>query len=223
MRKTSRKTAIASITLLLIVLIIASIFQFFLTNQADACFGRRRHPPLGRTIVKHFVYPDQTPIGECLEVELWNDGNEPLQTAHTDPSGTVVFPGLHDGTFTIEYSWQGTKRYETVRIDCTRFVWEFTNEVPYWTVIKTFYYDTQPPLPISHLKVTLDGREALTDETGTVVFDGVKAGKYVIAWVWGGEPQSEMVEIGFQTESPVVLTNFLEPKSGGGKKSRVEL
>jgi len=221
-KKLPKKT-IASITLLMIALILASIFLAFLTNQVDACFRRRRHPPLGKTIIKYFVYPDGTPIGPCLEVELWNDGNEPIAYAHTDYEGKVVFPGLYDGTFTVEWSWQGQHYEEMVRINCNQIVWEFTNELPYWTVIKTFYYDTVPPLPISHLKVTMNGYEGETDETGTIVFSNVKAGEYTVAWVWGSEPQSEGIEIGFQTESPVELTNYLEPKSVWRQNLRVEL
>jgi len=214
----NKKKAFTTTAFLFLLVLLALIFQVFL-NNVEACGRHRkppkppRHPPLGRTMIKYFVYPDGTPIGACLEVELWDDGNEPIAYGHTDADGKVVFPGLPDGTYTFEWSWQGKPYEETVRIDCSRIVWEFWNELPYWTVIKTFYYGTDPPLPISHLAVTMNGWSGMTDETGTVVFSNVPAGEYTIAWVWGGETQSEGIEIGFQTESPVELTNYLEPKS----------
>jgi len=195
------------------LLIVGFITPIFRVNNAAS--------PLGKTIIKYFVYPDGTPIGECLEVELWNDGNEPLMVGHTDEEGKVVFAGLHDGTYTIEYDWQGIHYEEVIRINCTKITWEFTNVVPYWEICKTFYYDTEPPLPISHLNVSLylNGEFVewkLTDEDGVVCFSNLKAGNYVLEWVWGGETQQEEVTIGFQTPSPVELTNYLEPKSGGG-------
>jgi len=220
MRKTSRNKTIAITAFLLILLILALSTLFFLNNNnAEA-----RRPPLGKTIIKYFVYPDGTSIGEGLEVELWNDGHEPIAYGITDYEGKVVFPGLHDGTFTLEWNWQALLYAETVRINCKQIVWEFVNELPYWTVIKTFYYDTESELPISHLNVTFDGREGVTDETGTVVFDNVQAGDYTLAWVWGGAEQSEEISIDFQTESPIVLTNYLEPKSVWmAKLERVEV
>jgi len=213
----SNKT-IASTAFLTILVILAIISSVFL-NNAEAC-GRhkppkppQRHPPLGRTIIKYFVYPDGTPIGPCLEVELWDDGYEPIAYGHTDADGKVVFSGLPDGTYTFEWSWQGQHYEEMVRINCSQIVWEFTNELPFWTVTKHFYYATDPRIPISHLEVTMNGWSGQTDETGTVVFSNVPAGEYTLQWVWGGETQSEGIEIGFQTESPVELTNNLEPKS----------
>jgi len=198
-------------------MLIAFLVPHFLNSYSyvEACHRHRppRHPPLGKTIIKYFVYPDGTPIGECLEVELWN--SQPLMTCHTDADGKVVFAGIPDGTYTAEYDWQGVHYTETLRIDCSKLVWEFYNEVPYWTVEKTFYYDTIPPEPISHLHVTLNGYEGITDNNGLVVFTDLKAGTYTIAWVWGGQTQTETVIIGFQTPTPVVLTNYLEPKSGG--------
>lgn len=152
---------------------------------------------------------------------MWNNGNEPLMYAHTDAEGKVVFAGLHDGTYTVEFYWQGINYAETIRINCTRIVWEFYNEVPYWTLEKTFYYDTEPQLPISHLNVSLYKDSEfiawqLTDVSGRVSFGNLKAGDYTLEWIWGGTTRTEEVEIGFQTPSPVVLTNYLEPKSGGG-------
>jgi len=201
-------------TAFLIFLVCALLIPFF-SSIVNACNRRHPRPHHSDTIIKYFVYPDGTPIGECLEVELWNDGNEPLMYGHTDADGKVVFAGLHDGTFTIEYDWQGVHYEETVRIDCSRIIWEFYNEVPYWDLYKWFYYDTVPPLPISHLTVTLNGYEGITDEYGLVVFAGLKAGTYTLEWVWGGVTRNEQVIIGFQTPSPIELTNYLEPKSGG--------
>jgi len=198
-------------------IILSAILHIFWVNAVEACKPHHKgRPPLGKTIIKYFVYPDGTPVGECLEVELWNEGNEPIEVEHTDEEGKVVFAGLHDGTFTIEYSWQGVHYEETLRIKCSQIVWEFKNVVPYWTLIKWFYYDTDPPLPISHLPVTLNGFEGMTDESGKVVFDGLKAGSYTLAWLWGSEQKTEEVDIGFQTPTPIELTNYLEPKSGGG-------
>jgi len=212
----SRKKSIAFTTFLLILVILAIISSVFL-NNAEACgndhWHRHRRPPLGKIIIKHFVYPDGTPIGECLEVELWDDGNEPIAYGHTDPEGTVTFSGLPDGTYTFEWYWQGEHYSEMFRINCEQLVWEFWNEVPYWTVIKTFYYNTVPPIPVSHLAVTMNGYSGITDETGTVVFSNVKAGSYTIAWVWGGVQQTEDLEIDFQTPTPIELTNYLPPKS----------
>jgi hypothetical protein len=228
MRRTTKKKTIAATAFLLFLLIIAFLVPHFLGNSVDAC-GRHKPPhhhpcppPLGKTIIKHFIYPDETPIGECLEVELWDDGTEPLMTAHTDAEGKVVFPGLFDGTYTIEYKWQGIHYEEKVRINCSRITWEFYNEVPYWTIEKTFYYDTETTKPISHLNVSLYKDDTLvewklTDVNGFVAFQNLKAGNYTLEWVWGGVTKTEDVSIGFQTESPVVLTNKLEPKSGGGK------
>jgi len=212
-----KKKTIASTAFLTLLVIIAIISSIFL-NNADAC-GRRkppkhRHPPLGRTLIKHFVYPDGSGIGPCLEVTLWND--EQLYTAHTDETGTVTFAGIHDGTYTLTWSWQGVAMQEYCELRCTQLVWEFWNELPYWTVSKTFYYNTQPPVPISHLKVTMNGYAGETDVNGMVTFSNVKAGEYTIAWVWGGQQQTEDLEIDFQTPSPVELTNYLPPKSGGG-------
>jgi len=216
----SKRKTFASAAFLVILTILALLIPFFV--NVDAC-GRRhhphkpRHPPLGKTIIKHFVYPDGTPIGECLEVELWNTGLEPLMVGHTDSEGKVVFVGLPDQTYTIAWYWQGNYMEEEFQIDCSQIIWEFTNVVDYWTVSKTFYYDTVPPEPIVGLHVTMNGFEGYTDETGTVVFSNVKAGSYTIEWLWGGVTKTEAVEIGFQTPTPVELTNYLEPKSGGGK------
>jgi len=218
MRKTSRNKSIAFTASLVILMILAILSQVFL-NNADAC-GRHhkppkpRPPPPGITLVKHFVYPDGSGIGPCLEVTLWN--HEQLHTAHTDETGTVTFAGIPDGTYALTWSWQGEPYEEYVELRCTKLEWEFTNELPYWTVIKTFYYNTVPPIPISHLKVTMNGYAGETDETGTIVFNNVKAGEYTIAWVWGGAQQSEDIEIDFSTPTPVELTNYLPPKSGGG-------
>lgn len=140
----------------------------------------------------------------------------PLMTGHTDSEGKVVFTGLADQTYTIAWYWQGSYIEEEVQIDCSQIIWEFTNVVDYWTVSKTFYYDTVPPEPIVGLHVTMDGFSGYTDATGTVTFSNVKAGIYTIEWIWGGETKTEAVEIGFQTPSPIELTNYLEPKSGGG-------
>lgn len=213
----SKKKAIVATAFLLFLIILAFLIPHFLVNYVEACHRHRppRHPPLGKTIIKYFVYPDGTPIGECLEVELWNNGNEPIAYGHTDAEGKVVFVGLYDGTFTIEYDWQGIHHEEMVRIDCSKVTWEFTNKVPYWTIEKTFYYDLDPLVPISHLTVKLNGYEGITDEDGLVVFIDLKAGTYTLEWVWGSETKTEEVIIGFQTPSPVVLTNYLEPKSGG--------
>jgi len=211
----SKKKTFASAAFLLILTILALLIPF-LINNVDAC-GRRhhphkpRHPPLGKTLIKHFVYPDGSGIGPCLEVTLWND--EQLYTAHTDETGTITFAGIPDGTYTLSWSWQGVEMRESVELRCTQLVWEFTNELPYWTVVKTFYYNTEPPVPISHLKVTMNGYSGETDVTGTVVFSNVKAGSYTIEWIWGGETQTEGLEIGFATPTPVELTNYLPPKS----------
>jgi len=217
-RKETSKKHIKATAFLVTLAILAFLIPFF-GNIVDACHRwhhpyKPHHPPLGKTIIKHFVYPDGSPIGECLEVELWDDGNEPIAYGHTDTNGIVVFSNLPDGTYTFEYSWQGIDYEEMVRINCERIVWEFWNEVPYWTVEKTFYYDDMG-LPVSHLPVTMNGWSGETDENGLVVFSNVPAGSYTIEWVWGGETQYENIEIGFQTPSPVVLTNRLTPKSGG--------
>jgi len=218
MRKTSKKR-IATTAFLIILVILALLTPFFV-NNAEACRRKHKphhphHPPLGKTIIKHFVYPDETPIGPCLEVTIWN--TEPLETLHTDETGTVTFVGYPDGTYKLTWMWQGVAYEEFVDIRCEKIVWEFWNELPYWTVEKTFYYDTVPPEPISHLPVTMNGWSGVTDKNGLVVFSNVPAGSYTIEWVWGGQTQSEYIEIGFQIPSPVVLTNYLEPKSGGGK------
>jgi len=291
---TIKKKAAIFTAFLLILLTLALLVPPFL-NSVNAC-RRHKHrpPPLGKCIIKHFVYPDGTPIGTCLDVTIWN--TQPLETQHTDQTGTVIFANYPDGTYKLTWSWQGVPCQEYIEIRCNQIVWEFTNEVPYWTLEKTFvypdgtpivgldvyfdgqsditdasgtvtftglkacvdytvswswqgvpdseivhitgfqtpspveltnncaywtvekyfYYDTDPPLPISHLTVTMDGWSGITDENGLVVFNKVKAGTYTIAWVWGGQPQNETFTIGFQTPSPVVLTNYLKPKSGGG-------
>jgi len=174
--------------------------------------------PLGKTIIKYFVYPDGTPIGKCLEVELWNDGL--IAVGHTDSDGKVVFSGLIDETYTFEYEWQGVPYEEMVRIDCSQIIWEFTNEVPYWTFEKQFYYDETEIPPTKELNVTLYYPEgsSVTKTTveGFVSFDDLKAGEYTVEWVWGSETKTEDFTIGFQTPSPVEMTNYLEPKSGGG-------
>jgi len=213
---TSKRTKITIALLMIAAIILVAILHIFLVNAAEASKPHDKgRPPLGKTIIKYFVYPDGTPIGECLEVEIWND--ELLAQGHTDAEGKVVFAGLADGTYTIVYSWQGIEHQEELpRIDCSKIVWEFTNEVPYWSLTKWFYYDTVPPTPISDLTVTLNGFEGITDESGKVVFDGLKAGSYTLAWLWCSEQKTEEVEIGFQTPTPVELTNNLEPKSGGG-------
>jgi len=211
---TSKRTKITIALLMIAAITVAAILHIFLVN-AEACKPHEARPPLGKTIIKYFVYPDGTPIGAGLDVTLWN--NEELWTETTDETGSVTFGGIPDGTYTLTWSWQGIEHQEELpRIDCSKIVWEFTNEVPYWTLEKTFYYSTEPPVPVSHLKVTLNGYEGETDESGTVVFTDLKAGSYTIAWVWGGEAQSEDIQIDFSTESPVVLTNYLPPKSGGG-------
>lgn len=215
----SKKKTIATTAFLVTLLILAFLVPHFLGIQAEACRRRRPHPHPhhSETLIKHFVYPDKTSIGECLEVTLWND--EQLYTQHTDATGTVTFAGIPDGTYTLSWSWQGVAMSEHVELRCTNIVWEFWNEVPYWTFEKTFYYDTVPPVPISHLTVTLNGYTGETDSDGYIAFTGLKAGTYTLEWVWGGVTHDEDVDIGFQTVSPVVLTNYLEPKSGGANKS----
>jgi hypothetical protein len=287
------------LTLLLLLVLIIPLFG----NSAEACHRKRKpHPPLGKTIIKHFVYPDGSSIGAGLEVTIWN--TEPLYTEYTDALGTVVFSPLYDGTFTVEFNWQNIHYTETLRINCSKITWEFTNtvpywtfektfaypdetpieglrvtfappagpsamppqvgitdaqgkvyftglkycviytldwswqgvrtqetvhvddfqasspvlmynELPYWTLEKTFYYDTEPLEPISHLTVKLNDYESETDHEGLVVFADLKAGTYTLEWIWGGVTKTEEVIIGYQTESLVVLTNYLEPKSGG--------
>jgi len=212
------KTFTAFLSVLLILALLSPLF----VNAVDACWRRKPHkprpPPLGKTIIKYFVYPDGTPIGGCLEVELWDTGTKPIAISHTDSEGKVVFSGLVDQTYTVKYQWQGVPISEPLgRINCSKIVWEFTNEVPYWTVEKTFLYDVSMD-PIEGLNVTFDGRWALTDASGTVSFDKVKAGDYTLEWMWGGVTKTEAVSISFQDPSPyVVPTNYLESKSGGGK------
>jgi hypothetical protein len=222
MRRTTKNKTIAATAFLLFLMLIAFLVPHFLGNSVDAC-GRHkpphhhpRPPPLSKTIIKHFVYPDGTSIGAGLKVELWDDGNEPIATAYTDVDGKVVFEHLVDGTFTAEYDWQGIQYNETLRINCSKITWEFTNTVPYWTLEKTFFYeDTE--VPVSHLTVYLNGTEGITNDAGTVVFTDLKAGHYIVEWVWGSETKTEEFDIGFNTASPVVLTNYVELKSGGGK------
>jgi hypothetical protein len=210
-----KKKTIATTAFLSALIFLAFIAPFSWVNPVDACKRHKPRPPLGRTIVKHFVYPDGTPIGAGLQVDLWN--REKLQTQTTDATGTVAFAGLTDGTFTAEFNWQGVHYTETLRINCTQITWEFTNTVSYWTLQKTFYYDTVPPEPISELRVTLDGQTGYTDHNGLVTFANLKAGTYTLEWVWGSVTHDEEVDIGFQTATPIVLTNYLEPKSGGAK------
>ena len=226
MRKTTKNKTIVATAFLIALMLIAFLVPHFLGNFVDAC-GRHKPPhhpcppPLGKTIIKHFVYPDGTPIGAGLNVTIWN--TQLIASQLTDATGTVIFSDLPDGTYTFVYSWQGIEYRPSEEIRCTKIVWEFTNEVPYWTLEKTFYYDkTEPSVPISHLNVSLYLDDSfiawqLTDETGKVSFSDLKAGNYTLEWVWGGEKQNEAVLIDSTTPSPVVLTNSLTPKSGGDK------
>jgi hypothetical protein len=200
------KKRIALTAFLMALVTLAIIIPLFWVKNNSAS-------PLGKTIIVYFTYPDGTPIGECLEVQLYNCGDLPIATAHTDSEGKVVFPGLDDQTYTWKWSWQGIEHSDKYRITCSKITWEFTETVDYWTIIKYFYYE-ETGHPVQGLQVHLNGLTETTDANGMVQFNNLKAGDYTIEWVWGGQTQSESVEIKFQTPSPVVLTNYLEPKSG---------
>jgi len=188
-----KKKAIAFTAFAVFISLLIVISLFFVINMSVS--------PPGKTIVKKFVYPDGTSIGAGLTVAL--DG----VTATTGADGSVTFGGLVDRTYTITWSWQGIAYSETVTIDCTKIIWEFTNEVPYWEICKTFTYPDGTP--IEGLYVTMDGWSGYTDPSGTVSFSGVKAGTYTISWSWQGIADSEDVTITFDTPSPVKKTNVL--------------
>jgi hypothetical protein len=223
MRRTTKNKTIAATAFLLFLLIIAFLVPHFLGNLVDAC-GRHkpphhhpRPPPLGKSYTVTFVYPDGTPIGAGLEVTLVDSTFVP-QTKTTDADGKVVFTGLEVETYTIKYSWQGEDYSKPLpRVECTKAEWTWTEEVPYWTVEKTFYY-AETTDPIVNLTVKLDGKTGITDASGFVSFADVKAGEHTLEWVWNGLPANESVSIGFADETPyVVPDNYLEPKSGGDK------
>jgi hypothetical protein len=228
MRRTTKKKTIAATAFLLFLLILAFLVPHFLGNSADAC-GRHkpphhhpRPPPLGKTVVVQFVYQDGTPIGEGLEVELWNSGHI-VGTDTTNATGYVTFAGLIDETYHVEYNWQGIHIVsgQALVVTCEKITWEFTEKVAYWTFEKQFYYEYTAKPPSKELDVKLhypDGSIVTkTTVDGFVSFDDLKAGDYTVEWVWGGETQTEAFNIVFQTESPVEMTNYLEPKSGGGE------
>lgn len=184
--------------------------------------------PLGKRIKKCFVYPDGTPIGAGLEVTLHDEVGVLVGAGTTDIDGCVEFgSGITDGTYTIKWSWQGVPGEETVTITCEKIEWVFTNTVDCWTVIKYFKYDMLPAgpgpedVPIEGLDVTFlragvpDPDPYTTDADGKVTITCLqKCVEYTLEWMWGEVKQTHIVHIdSFDTESPVVLENLLEPKS----------
>lgn len=217
----AKKKLLISTAFLIFLMLVASIIPF-LVAQTEACRRKRpRPPPLRTYIKKYFVYPDGSSIGAGLVVNLYKPDGTFVQTATTTAQGCTIFgSGIPDGTYVIKWSWQGVDYEETVTITCEKIIWEFTNELPYWTIEKQFYYEGTTIPPTYELDVTLycpDG-SSITKTTvdGFVSFEDLKAGDYTLEWVWGGVTKTEDVGITFETSSPVELTNYLDLKSGGG-------
>jgi hypothetical protein len=216
-----KKSRVSTEILLLIITII--LLSLFFTRTAS---------PLGIYIYAE-VTCEQTgePI-EGLEVTLSGMGYGPVPML-TNAEG-VAGPwgsGLIDGTYVIEYFWCECQTVE-VTINCSKIDWWVHITVPNPRIIKHSYYDTKyfggcPPVVGLNYTLFEDGVPVawnLSDQTGTVVFDGhiVRVcHEYQLGYTWGGtqylEP-STPIHFGCPPECLVYeFNNFLEPKSGGGK------
>jgi len=186
--------------------------------------------PLGKYIdVGIFCEETEEPVPDGLAVRLVGQGFDiTLRTVN----GRVLFgSGIPDGTYTISWFWNKAYSYE-VTIDCSQITWYFDYYVPNPIIIKHFYYDLYhahyPPIVGLHVTLWENGipiASQLTDGTGTVRFDGYYIDvckEYYLTWTWGGTDYQEG-PIHFIYEDGKLLvcvwegTNYLEPKSGGGK------
>jgi len=231
MRKLSKKT-MASITLLMILLLLASIFLAFLTNEVEACHRRRRRPPLGKYIdVRIFCSETEEPVPDGLAVRLIGMGYD--WTLRTNGGHVLFGSGIPDGTYTLSWYWNG-EYTDTVTIDCSQITWYFDYYVPNPTIIKHFYYDISHAgyPPIVGLNVTLVEEGVpiawqLSDATGTVTFGGDLVdvcNEYYLTWTYGGVDDSEgPIHFAYDQYGQLLEClwegyNYLEPKSGGGNK-----
>lgn len=214
----------------------AVVFTAFLLILAIASIliplsSVKPRPPLGKWIdVGIYCAETEEPVPNGLAVRLVGEGYNIIGFTK---DGHVLFgSGLVDGTYVVSWYWNAPYEYE-VTIDCSLITWYFDYYVPNPTITKHFYYETPyngfPP--IVGLKVTLveDGvpiASQVTDTTGTVFFGGdlVEVCKeYYLTWTYGGVDDSEgPIHFAYDEfgQLPVCAwegTNYLEPKSGGGK------
>jgi len=223
MRKTTKKkTIVATAFLTTLMMFGAFIPIFWFKNNAS---------PLDKWIeVSIFCAETEEPVPDGLAIRLVGQGYD--MTERTK-AGTALFgSGLVDGTYTISWYWNG-EYFKEVTIDCSKITWHFDYYVPNPTITKHFKYKTpyNNYPPIIGLDVSLYEDDVFiislkTDETGTVFFGGLYidvSKDYYLTWVWGGEPaQVGPIHFAYDADGKLQVcaweeTNFLEPKSGGGK------
>lgn len=155
------------------------------------------------------------------------------QTLSTGVNG-VAGPfgsGLIAGAYQISYMWNGTQS-SSVIVNGTKEYWTFNFTVPNPEIIKHFVYSVNSKVkpPVVGLTVELfnatSGKEltsAVTDSTGTVIFNVDVGQNYYMAYSWEGaayrEPLGTSVitfNLPITNESCLVwqATNNLEPISG---------
>lgn len=188
--------------------------------------------PLG-TYIKVCILCDETgqPVAPGLRITIATpDGS--TQSALTDVDGCTGWmgSGFTEGTYVITFYWNEEYRFEET-IDCSQQEWVFTYRVPNPIIHKTFLYDLPGAPPVVGLRVELHDANGLiqalfTDASGMVTFDGslIEVCKdYWLKWTWNSIPGEEgPIHFGYDAdgrlpECEISLTNYLEPKSGGGK------
>ena len=82
--------------------------------------------PLDKSIIKQFVYeidPTYPPV-EGLNVDLFNDQLNPVDSVLTDASGYATFTGLVDETYTLKWMWGGVEGSDIIQVTCEQIVWD---------------------------------------------------------------------------------------------------
>ena len=204
----SKKKTVAATTFLT-TLITLGIFIpiFWINNNAS---------PLGKYIHIQFTcFQTEKPI-VGLPVTMG------LETHNTDAEGWVIFgSGFASGTYTYTFEWLGVSYSREVTIDCTKKDWYYYEELVNPEVHKTFLIDTPNNgyPPVEGLDVTLVGYGTKkTDAKGYVAWIlDYPFGDYTLEWTWNSIPASEPVYWVDFVEGVWSKTNYLKPKSGGGK------
>jgi len=154
--------------------------------------------------------------------------------------GCVSFgSGVEDGNYQVEWYWN-TQFGKEVAINCSKIIWHFDFTVPNPVIVKYFEYEGLGT-PIEGLDVDLILFELLpeaipatviasgtTDASGMVTFGGLYVEvcvEYKLRYFWGGvEYRTDVIHFAYDANGDLQVcyweeTNYLEPKSGGGKQS----
>ncbi len=240
-------------SVLLFSAIAIAIVLITLTSPPPNVDGCALSPP-AKTIRKYFYYcninqdlfggvvapchcvPSTIPI-VGLNVMVWY-GEQLLGTFPTDPSGTIEFIGVPDGTYEFEWMWCGQKYEDLMEIQCTQLEWEETHYLkakgekeqiafsPAKTIEHYFWYSgidqelmgVTDPIPITGLDVSVwyDGvmlTTLQTDTNGLILLTGVPDGVYTYNWSWCGEAGSREVTI-FCSQCRWTFDSYLSAKGG---------